>query len=240
MLEGFRKEDLPTFKKLPVEVDVPEFLCMLGLMWGATALASATGDLALIAFYFLWRVGEYTIKGSRNNSKQTVQFRMKDILFFHRNELGQLHQLSLRRAPDEALLGACGTTFKLDNQKNGWKNVCVHHEANGDPHYCPVRAAARRFIHIRKHMCNNWDNVTDRDISLGLKTAAMSLNYPVEKDISIDRIDTHLYAVVAQMRCHWLGTRIGKYRKWEDGVARRSWSTFGRSWHASPRACPEI
>ena len=62
MLDGFRKDDPPTLKKLPVEVDVPELLCMLGLMSGAPALASAVGDLALIAFYFLWRVGEYTIK----------------------------------------------------------------------------------------------------------------------------------------------------------------------------------
>jgi hypothetical protein len=204
MLEGFRKEDPPTLKKLPVEVDVPEFMCMLGLVSGATALASAAGDLALIVFYFLWRVGEYTVKGSRNNSKQTVQFRMKDILFFHRNALGQLRQLSSRRASDEALLNACGATFKLDNQKNGWKNVCVHHEANGDQYYCPVKAAARRFIHVRKHMCNDWDtffsayydengrhDVTDKDISVGLKAAATSLNYPVEKGIPIDRIDTH-------------------------------------------------
>jgi hypothetical protein len=204
MLDGFRKEDPPTQKKLPVEVDVPELLCMLGLMSGATALASATGDLALIAFYFLWRVGEYTVKSSRNNSKQTVQFRMKDILFFKRNEMGQIRQLSSRRATDDELMEACGSTFKLDNQKNGWKNVCVHHEANGDPHYCPVRAAARRFIHIRRHMNNDWDtlfsayyddagrhDVTDKDISQGLKKAATTLNYPAEKGIPIELVDTH-------------------------------------------------
>ena len=52
-IEGFRKEDPPTLKKFPVEVDVPEYMCMLGLMSGATDLAaSASGDLALIAFYF--------------------------------------------------------------------------------------------------------------------------------------------------------------------------------------------
>ena len=129
---------------------------------------------------------------------------MKDILFFRRNELGQLRQLSSRRASDKELLDACGTTFKLDNQKNGWKNVCVHHEANGDPYYCPVKAAARRFIHIRQHMHNDWEtlfsayydddgrhDVTDKDVSLGLKAAATTLNYPTEKGIPIERIDTH-------------------------------------------------
>jgi hypothetical protein len=204
MLDGFRKEDPSTLKKLPVEADVPEYLCKLDLAAGATALTQAIGDLVLIAFYYLWRVGEYTVKSSRNNSKQTVQFRMKDILFFRRNELGQLRQLSSRRASDEALLEACGSTFKLDNQKNGWKNVCVHHEANGDRHFCPVKAAARRFIHIRKHMKDDWDtffcayynskgrhDVTDKEISLGLKSAAAALNYPAEKGIPVDRIDTH-------------------------------------------------
>ena len=204
MLDGFRKEDPPTLKKLPVEADVPEFMCKLGLMAGATALASAVGDLSLIVFYYLWRIGEYTIKGSRNNSKQTVQFRMKDMLFFRRDESGKLRQLSSRLASDEALLEACGCTFKLDNQKNGWKNVCVHHETNGDPLFCPVKAAARRFIHIRKHMKDDWDtlfsayydekgrhDVTDKDISVGLKNAAASLNYPAEKGIPIERIDTH-------------------------------------------------
>ena len=30
--------------------------------------------------------------------------------------------------------------MKLDNQKNGWKGVCVYHEANGKEFLCPVRA----------------------------------------------------------------------------------------------------
>lgn len=89
MLDGFRKDDPPTLTKL---VDVPEFLCMLGLTStsGATALASVTDYYFFIVFYFLLQAGEYTIKSLQNNSKQTVQFRMKDILFFRKNELGQL------------------------------------------------------------------------------------------------------------------------------------------------------
>ena len=42
-----------------------------------------------------------------------------------------------------------GATLKLDNQKNGWKGVCIHQEANGDDYFCPVRALGRRFVHIR-------------------------------------------------------------------------------------------
>ncbi len=191
-------------KKLPIEVDVPELLCTVGLLATATAKESAVGDLVLLAFYFLWRVGEYAVKHSRNNSKQTKQFCMKDVLFFQRNAMGQLRQLSSRRATDEQLLEAAGVSFMLRNQKNGWKNVCIHHEANGDPKLCPVKAAARRFVHIRTHMNDDWDtflsayfdddgrhDISDKDISVGLKAAATTLNYPVEKGIPIELVDTH-------------------------------------------------
>jgi hypothetical protein len=74
MLEGWRKNDPMTIKKLPVEADVPEFLSQIGTLHNANQLDKAIGDLALIAFYYLLRVGEYTVKNSRNHEKQTVQF----------------------------------------------------------------------------------------------------------------------------------------------------------------------
>ncbi|EJK43807.1 hypothetical protein THAOC_37712 [Thalassiosira oceanica] len=74
MLDGFAKEDPPSEKKLAVGVDIPEHCCRRGNK-SAAAKAKAIGDLILIAFYFLLRVGEYTVKATRNNSKQTVQFR---------------------------------------------------------------------------------------------------------------------------------------------------------------------
>ncbi len=74
MLTGWRKLDPPTLKKLPVAIDIPEFLAALGTSQGANALDQAIEDLVLVAFYYLLRVGEYTIKGSRNSTKQTVQF----------------------------------------------------------------------------------------------------------------------------------------------------------------------
>jgi hypothetical protein len=81
-------------------------------------------------------------------------------------------------------------TLKLDNQKNGWKGVCVHQEANGEAFNCLVKALARGVMHIRE---NGRDqkallsaiyvkgvryNVTGDDISKGLKMAATLLNYP--------------------------------------------------------------
>jgi hypothetical protein len=82
MLDGWRKTDGPVMKKLPVEVDVPEYLVKFGLLPKSTELDKARGDLSLVAFYYLLRVGEYTCKGRRNESKQTVQYRMEDVRFF--------------------------------------------------------------------------------------------------------------------------------------------------------------
>jgi len=79
MIDGFSKDDPPTCKMLPVESDVPELLVVMGYGKSGTAHTRAVGDVALIAFYYLLRIGEYTVKGKCNNTKQTVQFKLEDV-----------------------------------------------------------------------------------------------------------------------------------------------------------------
>ena len=93
--------------------------------------------------------------------------------------------------------------MKMDNQKNGWKGVCVYHEANGKDFLCPVRALGRWYIHIRQHggtktttLSSYWSDgtradVTAEHISRALKLAAMELQYPTNKGIPVSRINTH-------------------------------------------------
>ena len=80
----------------------------------ATAKDKAIGDMCLIAFYFLLRVGEYTSHRKGANTR-TVQFRARDIVFWDEN---------LCRIPNEAslekLLQAHSATMTIDNQKNGF------------------------------------------------------------------------------------------------------------------------
>ena len=202
MLEGWKQEDPPTLKKLPVEADIPEYIANIGYLPGATKTQKAIGDLVLIAFYYLLRVGEYTTKATRNNSKRTVQFKIEDVTFFSKNKQGILRQLP-RSASDADLLAAQSATLKLDNQKNGWKGVCIHQERNGDKITCPVRALARRVIHIRNHTTdwrttlsaifdsNTRFDVTDKDIRANIKHAADMLQYPELKGIPVERVDTH-------------------------------------------------
>ncbi len=145
--DRWHKEDPPTTKQLPVEADVPELLAEKGCNGSATELERAIGDLSLIAFYYLLRIREYTVKGKRNETKQMVLFKYEDITFFKKNTAGQLRFLPWN-APAHLIATADGATMKLDNQKNGWKGVCVYQEANSDDHLCPVKALGRHSLHI--------------------------------------------------------------------------------------------
>jgi hypothetical protein len=202
MLDGFRKADPPTTKQLPVEAVISEFLVQLGLSPEARELDCAIGDFTMIAFYNLLRIGEYTTKGTCNNSKQTEEFKMGGITFFAKDKQGNLCCLP-RDATEDLIAVADGATMKLDNQKNGWKGVCVYQESNGDPLNCPIRALGRRYLHIRtyeatkKTMILAYFNegrrydVTSEHVSSALKLAVGALEYPTFKGIPIERVNTH-------------------------------------------------
>ena len=208
MLDGMGKSDPGVTKKLPVEFDVPEFLGDLAQQPGASELSVAVGDCALMAFTYLLRVGEYTRKATRNDTKQTKEFEVRDVAFFRRDPVTNAwRRINAERASDDDLLNAQGVTLRLRNQKNGWKNVSIFQEENGNPYNCGARAVARRVVHIRRN-AGSWmaarhlplstffeggvrKHVTQEDMSRGLKLAATMLNYPEEKGIDIERIDTH-------------------------------------------------
>jgi hypothetical protein len=234
MLEGYSKVDPPTRKMLTVEVDVPELLVEIRYGKEGTIHTQAIGDLALIAFYYLLQIGEYTVKGKRNNTKQTVQFKLEDVKFFKKNKMGTLVCLP-NNAPASLVLTADSATLKLDNQKNGWKGVCVHQdqEANGEPFNCPVRALARRTLHLRDHNASckmllsaffhlgtRYD-VCGKDISKGLKLAATILKYPSTRGIPIDQIDMHSLGsggANALALSGYLDTQIQKMGHWKGAT----------------------
>ena len=189
MLDGYRKVDPPTRKKLPVQADVVELLVNTAYHQGSSLGQQAMADLTLIAFDYLLCIGEYTIKGSRNNTKKTVQYKYEDVSFFKKNSRGSLHCLP-RDASAALIKMADGATLKLDNQKNSWKGVCVYHETNGNRMHCPVRALARRYIHLRAwgsktFLSAYYDDagkhadITNEDVSRALKSAATILKYPM-------------------------------------------------------------
>jgi hypothetical protein len=71
------------------------------------------------------RIGEYTVKGKQNKSKQMVQFKLEDVSFFKKNKWGNLVCLPIN-APYSLIAIAGSATLKLDNQKMGGKGfVCT-------------------------------------------------------------------------------------------------------------------
>jgi hypothetical protein len=93
-----------------------------------------------MAFFFLLRVGEYTMP-SAGTTTRTVQFRVKDVRLWRQG--GLLNNL----ACEADLLQADAVTLYLENQKNGQKGATIHHTAV-DGCFCPVKALARRVAAI--------------------------------------------------------------------------------------------
>ncbi len=153
MLDGYRKVDPPTQKNLPVQLEVPKLLVTTAYQLGTAEVQRAMVDFTMIAFYYLLWVGEYTVKGSRNKTKQTVQFKYEDVPIFKKNTRGQLCCLPCNATVD-LILTADGATLKLDYQKNKWKGVCVYHESNGKRWHCPVCALPWHYLHL----CNMGAN----------------------------------------------------------------------------------
>ena len=130
VIAGWRKSNSPVVKKMPVEADVPEEIARWGRARHATELLKAVGDLALIAFYFLLCIGEYTTKHKSNATKQTQQFHVRDVRFFADKGNGVQRQLP-PDAPDEDLLSATSATLCLGNQNNGWKRFAFTKKQTG-------------------------------------------------------------------------------------------------------------
>ena len=118
MLVGFAKDDPGVTKMLPVEIDVVKICCEWGLLKYATAKDRRTGDLIVIAFYFLLRVGEYTCSHCNSQpvyTKRTVNFRLCDVVFFKRDSEGRLRLLPARCNPQDRLTSN-RATLRLTNQ----------------------------------------------------------------------------------------------------------------------------
>jgi hypothetical protein len=113
-----------------------------------TTKQKAVGDMALIAFYFLQRIGEYTLT-AKTAKKITQAFRIQDVTLWDNNTILD-HSLPL-----DALLSRCtAATLRISNQKNGKQNQAINHEATSSD-TCPAEALIRRIEHITTHTPNS-------------------------------------------------------------------------------------
>jgi hypothetical protein len=145
LIEGYRRNDPPPKFQLAVPLSVPAFMHLYART--GTVKQKAVGDMALIAFYYLLRVGEYTHTPS-TNKKLTQAFRIQDVTLWDNTTILD-HSLPL-----EALLIRCtAATLRISNQKNGKRNQAIHHEAT-HAETCPAKALIRRIKHITAHTSN--------------------------------------------------------------------------------------
>ena len=115
-----------------------------------TSKQQAIGDLSVIAFYYLLRVGECTFRTQKATRKcqrrrtRTMQFRVSDVTFRCNG------RIIANNADLPTLLSADKATLCISNQKNGTKGQLIHHQAfKGED--CPIKALARCINHIMCH-----------------------------------------------------------------------------------------
>ena len=131
-----------------------------------------------------------------------MQFKSEDTIFFRQDAKVHLRQLPIN-ALDEEILSADGATLKLDNQKNGWKGMCVYQEHNEDEIFSPVRALGRRCVSIWGKWINKKKYLSAylvggrrkylnaENMIVALKFSTTALNYSSLKWIRIDRLGVH-------------------------------------------------
>jgi hypothetical protein len=139
LLTSYRHDDPVPQPQLALPVNTVE---AAGIHYQANdARSRAAADLVTTAFFFLLRVGEYTMP-RRNARTRTVQFRIQDVTF--RDADGTV---ILNTAPLHVLTAANSVTLFLDNQKNGQRGTTILHTSTGS-WFCPVQALARRVASV--------------------------------------------------------------------------------------------
>ena len=161
----------------------------------------AVGQLTLIAFYYLLRVGEYTKpryvvrNGRRERTTRTRQFTVSNVGFFKNGKV------LARTSPLAELLTADAATLKISNQKNGRMGETIHQCAINKPE-CPIKALAHRVNHVLEHggnndslLCQYTENeethhVSSKDIIIMLRASASTLKLQ-QQAIDPDLIGAH-------------------------------------------------
>ena len=145
LLKSFRDRDAAPKPQVALPVHAIALAAAARNDPNASPREIATAHLIVMAFYFLLRVGEYTLPPEHRTTR-TVQFRICDIRFWQGQTL-------LPPTSDAAILAAASSvTLIMDNQKNGQRGDIIHQDAvHAD--FCPVRSAAARVSAIMaQHM----------------------------------------------------------------------------------------
>ena len=120
-LDGMRHGDKPPAQKLAVPIDTVDW--MRDNM-KENQCQRTVAKLCNTAFYYLLRVGKYTVTAQKRT--QTTQFRVRDVIFRDKQTIIPVTALL------ERLRLATSATLIIDNQKNGVRGQTIAHVASMD------------------------------------------------------------------------------------------------------------
>ena len=143
----------------------------------ACAHTKSTADMIIIVFFYLLRAGEYT-----SSPSDTQPFDYKSVQLFCGGR-----RLDLTTASNAEILTATFASLTFDLQKNGVRGEVIGQGLSGHPDVCPVKALARRVIHLRQfnappptplamtYVRNAWMPITPSHIFKTIKQAVTFL-----------------------------------------------------------------
>jgi hypothetical protein len=190
ILKRFDDEDPAPEPKLAVPVST---ISAIASGYHFTKHHSAVANMVVIAFFYLLRVGEYTLQ-SNPRPKQTIPLQKCDIQLWSQGTI--IH-------PDanlSHLLQADSVTISITNTTNGTKGAFVHHFAVGG-RICLVAALARRLANLHgldpltplsTVLINPRTKSTnsDRDITILVRWGATS-DCLLARGYTLDRVLSH-------------------------------------------------
>ena len=110
LIAVYRRGDPPPTIQLVVPVSVAEYMLITGNCKNSNARGQAIDELALIVFYFILRVGEYTSTELSKTKTSTIQFTVGYISFWK-------YGLLLRNSDSLKIRSAKESTMHLSKQK---------------------------------------------------------------------------------------------------------------------------
>jgi hypothetical protein len=150
--------------------------------------------MVVMAFFYLFQVGEYTNPAQARGTKHTVPLRKCDVRLWRRGVLLD-HNSSLN-----VLLQADSATISIAHTKNGTKGAVIHHDAIGGK-ICPVAALARCVANLHDMSpttplstvchCGAWNsNISDRDVTIAVRWGA-TFDCLLAKGYTLDWVSSH-------------------------------------------------
>ena len=138
MLKGFENKDPPRVKKLAVHTNLPDWICKLVHRKGILPQYQAVGDLKMITFYYLLRVGGYTAQKRWGRQPITQQFLVNDVTFFKLSKTcGFLSPLPLMQA-NRSCCQRC------------WQNyVSTNRETRSRVRVCTMDHWKDKYLHVQ-------------------------------------------------------------------------------------------